>query len=50
MGNVSGKSKNNISSSADNNKTSLLPKYVVAKLQSGMTEGYEDGCLNLKSK
>ena len=44
------KMKNDITSSADNNKTSLLPKDVQAILQRGMTEGYEDGDLNLQFK
>ena len=39
-----------ISSSADNNKTSLLPENVQAILQRGMTEGYEDGYLDLGYK
>ncbi len=58
MGNISGKSKNNISSSsaADNsNKTSLLPEDVLAILQRGMTEGFKhflfgDGYLCLTSR
>ncbi len=47
------KMKNDISSSsssADNNKTSLLPEGVQAILLKGMTEGYEDGELYLSSK
>ncbi len=44
------KMKNDNSSSADNNKESLLPKDVQAILQSGMRKGYEDGYLNLGSK
>ncbi len=45
----------NISSSADNNKASLLPEDVVAILQRGMTEGFKhpifgDGSLDLSSK
>ena len=42
--------KNDISSSTDNNKTSLLPEGVQAELQRGLTEGYEDSYLDLKSK
>ena len=43
------------SSSADNNKTSLLSEDVQAELQRGMTEGFEDGWhgdgyLNLSDK
>ena len=46
------KMKNNdtSSSSADNNKTSLLPQDMQAILQRGMTEGYEDGYLDLGYK
>ena len=44
------KSKNNISSTADNNNTSLLPEDVQAILQRGMTEGFKDGHLNLSLK
>ena len=39
-----------ISSAADNNKTSLLPEDVQAILQRGMTEGFKDGYLNLGYK
>ncbi len=42
--------KNNISSSSDNNKISLLPKDVQAILQSSMTEEYKDVYLNISSK
>ncbi len=38
------------SSTADHNKTSLLPKDVQTILQKGITEGYKDGCLELESK
>ncbi len=49
--NESKKIKNDYSSSsADNNKTSLLPEKVQIFLQSGMTEGYYDGHLNISSK
>ncbi len=38
------------STSADNNKTPLLPKDVVAILQKGMTNGFKDGHLYLMNK
>ena len=41
---------NSSSSTTDNNKISLLSELVQAILQRGMTEGYEDGYLNLSSK
>ncbi len=46
---------NDISSSADNNKPSLLPEGAQAILQRGMTEGFKGGwhggdCLNLRYK
>ncbi len=52
---MSDKNKNDISSSADNNKTSLLSGHVQAILQSGMTKGFNDpengdGYLNLGFK
>ena len=42
--------KNDNSSSADNNKTSLLPKNVQTILQRNMTKGFRNGYLNLSSK
>ena len=43
-------SDKDISSSADNNKTSLLPERVQAILQEGMTEGIPNNDLDLWSK
>ncbi len=40
----------NSSSSENSNKISLLPVNVIAILQRGMTEGYEDGELDLGYK
>jgi len=37
------------STSADDNKISLLPEDVQAILQTGMKEGFDDGDLNLRS-
>ena len=40
----------NSHSSADNNKTSLLPEAVQDILQRGMTEGFKNDDLDLRSK
>ncbi len=42
------KKMKNDTSSADNNKKSLLPEDMLANLQSGMAEGFYDGNLDLQ--